>query len=727
MADAGLRMSLPDPRQPVLLSLLAATLIIAHQVAAKATRDAIFLSQFSVTELPKIVIAAALVSMLGVISFSGLLSRFEPPRVIAGAFIVSAIAFATSWTAYVHHPDVVALMLYLQIALFGAILISGFWSLVNEIFDPHEARRTITRIAAAATFGGVLGGALAGGVTDTWDARTMLAVLACLHLVCAVIAVALGRASPARRQQKLAIRSGFEVLSGSPYLIAMATLMISVAVLGALVDYAFKAEASALFGDERSLARFFGRFYAVVGVLTFILQSSLGPYVMQRFGLRASIALLPAVVIATGSLHLVVARTGSAMLLRAAQVACANSFFRASFETLYTPLPPAEKRPTKTIVDVAADRLGDIIGGTVLLGLLAGMPAATPATVTVVAVLFACVSLALAAKAWSAYVRQLAENLREGAEADGGSARDGVRPGAAASRATGTERALLAAQFRDLKFRKVRDTAPVFLTAIELSRGRPRPRSEPADRLAATMADLCSGDVERIRAALRGDFMDVRLAPFLVVLLEIDELVDDITRELHWLVPRCPGLLADALLDPDVALRARQRLPAVLEVSHSPRALLALELGLGDSEFNVRCGCARALARMRARDPDIVIAVDKIHDLIRNEFAADAGRTASLALRGFSRRNLTHGVEHVFTLLSLVHDRDAIDLCLRALYSGDGALRGSALEYLDNVLPEGIRNELWAYLGLAADTDSVQVPSGRIITDLLQDMRKVLQ
>lgn len=716
-----------DPRKPLLLSLLAATLIIAHQVAAKATRDAVFLSQFSITELPKIVIASALVSMLGVIAFSGLLSRFGPPRVIPAAFVLSAIVFCASWTAYALHPEVVALTLYLQVALFGAILISGFWSLVNEIFDPHEARRTITRIAAAATFGGVLGGLLAGSVTEIWDVRTMLAVLAGLHLACGVIAWTIGRVCPVVRQEKLAIRSGFQVLSGSPYLIAMATLVISIAILGALVDYAFKAEAAALFGDERSLARFFGRFYAIIGVVTFVLQSSLGPYVMQRFGLRASIALLPAIVIATGAAHLVLARAGSAVVLRAAQVACANSFFRASFETLYTPLPPAEKRPTKTIVDVAADRLGDIIGGSVLLGLLAGIPAVTPATVTLVAILFACTSLALAAKVYSGYVAQLAENLREGAPPHGGDTTRGISEGGAVVRPGNTERALLAARFRDLKFRKVRDHAPVFLTAIELSRGRPRPRAEPSTQLAATIADLCSGDIERIRTALRGDFMDVRLAPFLIDLLEIDELVDDITTELHWLVPRCPGLLADALLDPDIALRARQRLPAVLEVSHSPRALLALELGLRDSEFNVRCGCARAVARMRARDPDIVFAEDRIYDLIRTEFAADAGRTAALVLRGFSLPNLTHGVEHVFTLLSLVHDRDAINLCLRALYSSDSGLRGSALEYLDNVLPEDIRSELWGYLGLTTEATTALVPSGRIIADLLQDMRKVLQ
>ena len=37
------------------LALMSATLMIAHQVAGKATRDAIFLSHYDVTDLPKMV------------------------------------------------------------------------------------------------------------------------------------------------------------------------------------------------------------------------------------------------------------------------------------------------------------------------------------------------------------------------------------------------------------------------------------------------------------------------------------------------------------------------------------------------------------------------------------------------------------------------------------------------------------------------------------------------
>ena len=56
-------------------ALFAATTMIAQQVAGKATRDALFLSNFDVTNLPKVMIASAIASMTGVLIMSRLLLR----------------------------------------------------------------------------------------------------------------------------------------------------------------------------------------------------------------------------------------------------------------------------------------------------------------------------------------------------------------------------------------------------------------------------------------------------------------------------------------------------------------------------------------------------------------------------------------------------------------------------------------------------------------------------
>ncbi len=68
----------PGTRAATLFALASATLMIAHQVAGKATRDAVFLSHYDVTELPKVVITAAILSMVAVVLMSRLLVAFGP-------------------------------------------------------------------------------------------------------------------------------------------------------------------------------------------------------------------------------------------------------------------------------------------------------------------------------------------------------------------------------------------------------------------------------------------------------------------------------------------------------------------------------------------------------------------------------------------------------------------------------------------------------------------------
>ena len=78
-------------------ALVSATLMIAHHAAGKATRDAIFLSHYDVTDLPKIVISVALLSMVAVILMSRLLAAYGTSRVIPLAFGFSTILFFGNW------------------------------------------------------------------------------------------------------------------------------------------------------------------------------------------------------------------------------------------------------------------------------------------------------------------------------------------------------------------------------------------------------------------------------------------------------------------------------------------------------------------------------------------------------------------------------------------------------------------------------------------------------
>ena len=72
----------------------------------------------------------------------------------------------------------------------------------------------------------------------------------------------------------------------------------------------------------------------------------------------------------------------------------------------------------------------------------------------------------------------------------------------------------------------------------------------------------------------------------------------------------------------------------------------------------------------------------------------------------------------IFSILALVLDRDSIRIAFKALHREDERLRGTALEYLETVLPDEIRDAVWPFLGEARPLRSPR-PAAEILADLL--------
>ncbi|MGH8595583.1 MAG: hypothetical protein ACREXT_02870, partial [Gammaproteobacteria bacterium] len=146
-------------------------------------------------------------------------------------------------------------------------------------------------------------------------------------------------------------------------------------------------------------------------------------------------------------------------------------------------------------------------------------------------------------------------------------------------------------------------------------------------------------------------------------------------------------------------------------VVHSPRAVAVLMTSLEEEEFNIRYSAARALARMHARDPYMEVDPARVYAAVTREVNVDHAQWSAndlemnldlpgdlIAMSDTGDSRLKYSMEHVFTLLGLVLDREALSLALYAVMSSDPNLSGTALEYLENVLPDEVRRGLWPRL-----------------------------
>lgn len=159
------------------IAMVGAALMIAHQVAGKAVRDSFFLSNHPVSSLPKVVIATAVLSIILVLAFSKLMRRFGPARTIPTGFLLSAGLHIIEYIWMRQSPDFWSLVVYFHIVALGSILLSGFWSLMNETFDPRTARQMFGRIAGIGTLGGIAGGVLAERMVAFFPTSSVLLLL----------------------------------------------------------------------------------------------------------------------------------------------------------------------------------------------------------------------------------------------------------------------------------------------------------------------------------------------------------------------------------------------------------------------------------------------------------------------------------------------------------------------------------------------------------------------
>ena len=185
-------------RSAVVAAMVAAGALIAQQVAGRATRDALFLSTFHVSSLPLVMIAAAVVSALAVLAFSAALSRRSPAQVVPVTIAAGTVLLLAEWGLSLAQPRLAAIAVYLHMAAFGATVVSGFWSLMNERFDPHTARRVMGDIALGASLGGVTGGMLAWVTARLVPVPTMLAMMAAFNVVCLLALSRLGPGETSR-------------------------------------------------------------------------------------------------------------------------------------------------------------------------------------------------------------------------------------------------------------------------------------------------------------------------------------------------------------------------------------------------------------------------------------------------------------------------------------------------------------------------------------------------
>jgi len=646
---------------------------MAWQVSSKTIRDSLFLTAFDARALPAMAGSAAVTAVLLAMLSAKILHRYGPFRVIPAGYLLSMALHAAEWLLLPAFPRPVAVAVYLHVVALGSVLLSGFWALANESFDPLEARQKFGRIAAYGTLGAIGGGLIVGQLASLVSNSAVLVFLLVLQFGCGLGLLRFRRPDqPAVQPETPPL---IKTLAGAPYLLQVAGLVALVNLAAAALDFVFKQQSQAHIGRGVALTQFFATFWVITSVGSFLAQIGASRYWLNRFGLGRTVATLPVGVAGASLLALVSPGAVVLGLTRALEQVLRGSLFRSGYELFYAPMPDAEKRSVKSVIDIGADRAGDGTGYA-LVQLILGLPAAAiPYCILSVVAAVSTLAAWLSFRLDHVYSVVIQKNLANNAA--------GLQPTAA----------------EDLSNTMVFKAMPG-VAAMPLESGL-------TDAQLQQLTELRSNDPRRVKEALRDmGMLDPLLIPQVIRLLGSDSVCRAAHSALARNTFRIAGQLADALLDESLGYAVRRRIPRLLATCDTRRAWDGLFEGLNDARFELRFRCSRGMESMLHRHPEFRPDPAIIYEIVERELGVSATVWNGRDLAGSAPEeehgpeaasaedSSSHSLAHVFALLGLVLPREAVRTAFRALHTNDTRLRALAVEYLGSSLPRGVRDRL---------------------------------
>jgi hypothetical protein len=414
-------------------------------------------------------------------------------------------------------------------------------------------------------------------------------------------------------------------------------------------------------------------------VVAFLVQVLLSRRLLDTIGIAGTLTIPPFIGVALSLLSLSTPTLFTVGALRGADMALGSSLFRSAFEPLFTPLSPAAKRGAKAFIDVAFDKGGDAAASAILLLATASLPALGHRIPLFLCAIAAAATLLLSFRARRGYVTELEASLRNGTlNLDAADVEDATTKLTLSMTAFGIDRKRLLEQIARLRASGLEASDP----------GRPHVDAAQVDSLVSDVRALLGSDVVAVSAVLTRASVDPRLAPFVVPHLGRSSVSRDAVTALRGMGPDIVGVLSDAMAQHWQPAVVRRRVPYVLRGMRGEAVARALTTALTSEVLDVRYRAALALRAVTEDEKELRPPRRKVYSLALRELEQGAPSTGV--------------VDHVFALLSLCTPRESVDLVRQGLASENHKLRGIALEYLESLLPDGVRTELVARLDPAA-------------------------
>jgi len=347
-------------------------LLMAALYLMKPARNSLFIQGLGADNLPWVYIATAFVTWWVVAAYVRAATVANLQRIIGATLAATVACLVGFWFLLPRSVGAGPLVFYVWVKVYAVLLPSQFWLLSEELLNPRQARRLFGPIGTGGVLGGICGSALAVSIAATLGTGALLLCAVAVIVAAAALfrfilaGMPLHRPHPAQAPGAGAHGERPTTPRSRELVFTIAAILVLSTAAHTVVDWQFNKAAESIASPD-ARAAFFGGFFAVLNVVTLVIQMLGTSFILSYFGLGAAIALLPAA-FATGAVGILL-HPGLATIsvARGADDALRLSVDQSGRELLFLPFSSAERRRLKPRIDLIASRLANGSAGVLIL------------------------------------------------------------------------------------------------------------------------------------------------------------------------------------------------------------------------------------------------------------------------------------------------------------------------------------------------------------------------
>lgn len=361
-------------------------LITSPHTIIKALRYADLLRKIGIGGLPIAYLFAAVVTGLVVLFHSKIHARLSNQIL----FIASLVFFSISGlllhllfqTDAGRNSVFLSYFYWVWASVLTIVLLTHFWLIVNEVFNPREAKRLIGFCGSGGILGGILGGLLAGFLTRSNLASLLLPLacgllFACIFVVRAIFIVRkkqlpLAEHTPLKKEppeaKKVGFKDSFNAVRKNNYLLLIAAIVVVTVIVSTFIDFQFSSAVEYRYSSQEDMQAFFGLFYAGLTTFAFFLNIFLTSNLLKNFGIQFTLLLVP-ITLFLCSWGVIFAPFGMlpAIFIKGSDESLNFSLSQSAREILYIPVASELKLKAKPFIDMFISRFAKVLAAILLL------------------------------------------------------------------------------------------------------------------------------------------------------------------------------------------------------------------------------------------------------------------------------------------------------------------------------------------------------------------------